>query len=260
MILLGKHKVEATHFPDGTTQVWKLPQTILDEVYKENMADITWVYENDAEYIQVAQLKLLLDTYVDYVNLHMPFLPYGRQDKRIDNNFTFGLHAFARLINVLNFTRVTTIDSHNATRSCMINRLEDQSPAKYIQFAIDETKTDFLLFPDQGAQKRYGVYDFGINHTFAEKVRNQETGAITDIVIQNAIKFRNKRVLIVDDIADGGATFIGITKKALSKGTKEIYLYVTHGIFSRGLKPLIDAGISRIFTRNGEVKVEVNAN
>ena len=36
-------------------------------------------------------------------------------------------------------------------------------------------------------------------------------------------------------------------------GAKEIHLYVSHGIFSRGVKLVRSTGIQRIFTKEGEV-------
>lgn len=62
----------------------------------------------------------------------------------------------------------------------------------------------------------------------------------------------DKNILIVDDICDGGATFMLLTKDLYKRGAKSINLFVTHGIFSKGLKPLKEAGINRIFTAKGE--------
>jgi ribose-phosphate pyrophosphokinase len=56
--------------------------------------------------------------------------------------------------------------------------------------------------------------------------------------------------MICDDIADGGKTFIELAK-SLNGIVKDINLYVSHGIFSKGLKVLHDAGISKIFTKEG---------
>ncbi len=61
----------------------------------------------------------------------------------------------------------------------------------------------------------------------------------------------DQKVLICDDLADGGATFIRIMDM-LRPLSKEVTLYVTHGIFSKGLKVLKDSGINRIFTQYGE--------
>jgi len=47
-------------------------------------------------------------------------------------------------------------------------------------------------------------------------------------------------------------TFKILAKDLLAKGAKEVNLFVTHGIFSRGLKTLKDAGINRIFAQDGE--------
>jgi len=62
--------------------------------------------------------------------------------------------------------------------------------------------------------------------------------------------------MIVDDICDGGATFILLAKELYAAGAKEVNLFVTHGIFSKGLIPLYEAGIKRIFTQDGEASEE----
>jgi ribose-phosphate pyrophosphokinase len=52
----------------------------------------------------------------------------------------------------------------------------------------------------------------------------------------------NKKLVIIDDICDGGATFLNIAKtiKEHYVGVDEpkIYLIVTHGIFSKGFNEL----------------------
>jgi ribose-phosphate pyrophosphokinase len=53
------------------------------------------------------------------------------------------------------------------------------------------------------------------------------------------------RCLIVDDICDGGATFVALARKLREAGAIEVSLFVTHGIFSKG-KDL--EGIDNIYT------------
>ena len=55
-------------------------------------------------------------------------------------------------------------------------------------------------------------------------------------------------VVIADDIADGGYTFIKLAEKLKEKGAGKIFLYVSHGIFSKGLDVLLDAGIDCVYT------------
>lgn len=249
MITLNGLKIVPTVFPDKTSQVWHLPDSVLADVYKDNEAIIGWQFESEAELIQVAQLKTLLDSYCEIVNLDMPYLPYGRQDKRVDNESTFALKTFSVLINALNFNEVRVLDAHNNSRAQMIRGLEDRSAKNYIADVAGAVKADALLFPDAGAKLRYAAYCIA-PAVCATKIRDQETGKISGVRIDG--KVSGKRILIVDDICDGGATFVALAGAA--KGAKEISLYVTHGIFSRGLEPLREAGIGRIFTHKGEVK------
>jgi ribose-phosphate pyrophosphokinase len=54
--------------------------------------------------------------------------------------------------------------------------------------------------------------------------------------------------LIVDDICDGGRTFIELAKVLRPLTSGQVKLYVTHGIFSAGFEAL--AGLDRIFVAN----------
>ena len=83
-----------------------------------------------------------------------------------------------------------------------------------------------------------------------EKVRDQSTGRITHYSINGDVK--DKNILIVDDICDGGMTFRILSKSLVDRGSKSNNLYVSHGIFSQGLDVLRNDGINRIFTINGE--------
>ncbi len=71
----------------------------------------------------------------------------------------------------------------------------------------------------------------------ADKVRNPENGQIfgTEVFYDD---FEGKPVLIVDDICDGGYTFLKLAEKLKEKNAGMVILYVTHGIFSKGLDEL----------------------
>jgi ribose-phosphate pyrophosphokinase len=55
--------------------------------------------------------------------------------------------------------------------------------------------------------------------------------------------------VIVDDICDGGRTFIGIAQELKMKNAGDIYLCVSHGIFSHGFDELRKY-FKKIFTTN----------
>jgi ribose-phosphate pyrophosphokinase len=54
--------------------------------------------------------------------------------------------------------------------------------------------------------------------------------------------------LIVDDICDGGGTFIGLAAELKNKNAGKLYLAVSHGIFSKGFDSL--KCFDKIFTTN----------
>lgn len=251
MISVNGTIVRPDIFPDGTSQVWKLPEALLQAIYRDNEARVAWEFEAEAELLWLAQLKVLLDTYTSFVYLYMPYLPFGRQDKRVENQSTFALTAFARLLNTLNFLTVTVLDAHNNSRAHAINGLEDLSPRSLIENAWEKTGANLLLYPDAGAKLRYEAYKIGPS-VCADKVRDQSTGNILKVTINGSVK--SKRVLIVDDLCDGGMTFCLVAWAALALGAMEIHLYTTHGLYSKGVTGLRDAGIQRIFNRKGEVQ------
>jgi ribose-phosphate pyrophosphokinase len=66
------------------------------------------------------------------------------------------------------------------------------------------------------------------------------TGALSGFEVY-ADDLTGKEVVILDDICDGGGTFIGLTKKLREKGAAKVTLYVTHGMFTKGVKILLES-------------------
>lgn len=246
MILLNGTPLNVTIFPDKTSQIWKLSEFILKET---NFAHVVWNFENEGEFMQLAQLKQLLDRYEISVVLTISYLPYGRQDKEVTNTTTFALRTFARLINTLHFQEIIIMDPHSETAIQLINNSRATYPLESLFAAMDATDTDLFCYPDKGAVRKYTrVYEYPSIH--GEKVRDQLTGNILSYELIGNPEGRN--VLIVDDICDGGMTFKLLAKDLLAAGAKEVNLFVTHGIFSKGIETLKESGIKRVFTQDGE--------
>lgn len=248
MIYLNGNPLPVTLFPDNTSQVWKLPEHIFDA--DSNWVHIVWRFEHEGEFMHVAQLKGLLDQYGILASLRLPYLPYGRQDKEISNDSTFALRTFAKLLNTLSFQEVIIVDPHSYVALDEIENSRSSYPAATLRLVMDKTENDLLCYPDKGAREKYAKAN---NYAFiyGEKVRDQETGNITSYKLIGDPKGMN--VLIVDDICDGGATFKLLAKDLLAAGATEVNLFVTHGIFSKGLRTLHESGIKKIFTKDGEM-------
>lgn len=252
MLYLNGYQITPTIFPDKTSQVWKIP----DDAFDRDLNTILWNFESEAEVFHLMQLRKLVpkDAICD---LDVPYLPYARQDKEINNNFCFALRVFGDILNNLNFNRIRTIDVHSFTAKCVIENLYSKTPYLQIKNAFVETYSEVICYPDEGAADRYREFMSRnrIFSVFGTKKRDNLTGELKfSSISEHSAEIAGKNILIVDDMCDGGATFIALAKLLEELEVNEINLYVSHGIFSKGLDVLWKAGISRIFTKDGEVK------
>jgi ribose-phosphate pyrophosphokinase len=178
--------------------------------------------------------------------LTIPYLPYGRQDRVTHAGTAFSLKTFARLINSLNYTKVTTYDVHSDVSPALIENLVNIPVVgllgdfqSFEALACGPSHT--LVAPDAGAYKR--LHDVSTQLKWkrfecATKFRDVNTGRVQVKGFPDGF-FKGESVTIVDDICDGGATFVELAIRLRVAGAKEVNLYVTHGIFSKGLEPLL---------------------
>ncbi len=94
MIKLNGKPINITMFSDNTSQVWKLPNNIIDNT---KYVVVEWEFVHEGEFMQLTQLKYLLDYKHFKTDLIMSYLPYARQDKVPDNFSTFALYPFTEL-------------------------------------------------------------------------------------------------------------------------------------------------------------------
>ncbi len=188
------------------------------------------------------------------LELCSPYFPYARQDRVCVDGEAHGAHVMAGLINALAFDRVTIWDAHSDVSPALLNNVINvqQGPiieqhTKLAQQLRDKQLT--LVSPDAGATKKTQTvakyFGGGIEVLQAEKIRDLETGQITHTDTHGDVA--NKDLLIVDDICDGGRTFIELAKVLKQKKCKSISLYVTHGIFSKGTD-VFNGLINNIYT------------
>ena len=78
------------------------------------------------------------------------------------------------------------------------------------------------------------------------KSRDVKTGKLKGFKVY-ADDLQGKDCLIVDDICDGGGTFMGLAEELKNKNAGNLYLAVSHGIFSKGFDHLAEH-FTKIFT------------
>lgn len=199
--------------------------------------------KNGDDIMQIAIAKDALERKgVKNFDLVMPYVPYARQDRQCAEGESFTLRVFSDIINAMNFNKVWIFDAHSDVAPALIRNSYNIPNHEYVRDAIKQIDRHLLLIsPDSGANKKsnklietIGFFDGLIN---CDKIRNVKTGKLSGFrVFSDDLK--GAHCLIVDDICDGGRTFIGIAEELKKKNAGDIYLFITHGIFSSGLSEL----------------------
>jgi ribose-phosphate pyrophosphokinase len=216
------------------------------------------------ETIDTARFDLLLK-YLNPKSIHLytPYVEGARSDRKfVEGGVNYLKQVICPIINSLNFTSVVVLDPHSDVLEACLNNYEKVDNHIIVRYALEHmhgtvnSPLDYnvcLVSPDAGAYKK--IFDVAQsleieNIITATKVRDLKTGQILHTEIPTLDQHNKLRYVIVDDICDGGRTFIELAKAIKgSRPTAEIYLIVTHGIFSAGYNQL-EEYFEQIYTTN----------
>ncbi len=228
--------------------------------------------------------------------LRVLYLMGGRMDRPLSEDEPYTLKVVCDFINSLEIPKVSVFCPHSAATNDLLTHGDtdntyfgpveaafyDSAAIKFLRSVTEEfdggnredvRQTDQLsfVFPDLGAKKRFSKSPLlrwwpNANLVVLHKDREERTGKILGTRI--ICGYPSKYCLIVDDLCDGGATFIAsadvlkhghpnerLAQEVLGSAeenwigdtAKKVGLAVCHGIFSKGL-PL--EGIDFIATTN----------
>lgn len=183
-------------------------------------------------------------------SLVMPYAPGARADR----GAPFGAEVYAEFIGNLLLDQVIVFDPHSPV---IVEELKYQVgnevniltveyiASKYFQYS-DYTA---IIAPDKGARDRAQVFadELGLEVLTVDKERDFETGKLKSFKVPELDP--EGKYLIVDDICDGGGTFLGIAD-ALKLDPSQLDLYVSHGVFSKNAVMNLPESFGRIFTTN----------
>lgn len=180
------------------------------------------------------------------VNLCVDYLVGGRMDRQINDRQPFTLSVVADIINTAGFDTITILDPHSKMSTTLL-----YAAAKYsnIEGVLEDysPKDTVIVQPDKGAEERVRkmTQGLGFRIVVCTKVRDSTSGRLFKPEVSEPALVRGMRCLIADDICDGGATFVALARKLREAGATEVSLFVTHGIFSKGMDL---EGIDNIYT------------
>lgn len=207
----------------------------------------TDVYAHLKDATDILRLMMTIDAirranFTTQIDLTIPYVPYARQDRVCNKGEALSIKVMSDMINMLNCRTVTIHDPHSDVTPALINNCITVEQAELltheqIKKVIREHNLT-LIAPDAGAEKktRKAAQQLQVNALFCSKNRDVRTGDIIGNTIPTDVTAQN--YLIIDDICDGGRTFTELAKSLKNAGAKDLYLYVTHGVFSSGLETL----------------------
>ena len=254
-------KFEVSHFPDGQNDItlnlnggqlsghsdigmsWQLPVNI--KARFNNFEDLGLI---------IAANTALRRLGAKEIYLYIPYLMGARSDREFQNGGnSYLVDVIAPILNLQAFESITVLDVHSNVAPACIKNLKMIDNADLVNFALNEiypniTKRMYLesncvlVSPDAGASHKIVKLAEKIGYKgdiiTCSKERDNDGKLTSTVVPLNGISKR-KDFIIIDDICDGGRTFINIAKKLIEEEIDgKIYLIVTHGIFSAGFKEL----------------------
>lgn len=186
------------------------------------------------------------------MDLWMPYMPYARQDRPCVNGEALSMAVMGSLINSCGFSTVLTLDAHSDVASAVIRNCENMPQSSIFKRLVDNFTDYYIVAPDAGAYKKahsLATYLGAKGVICANKVRNVATGKIEGVQVLGHVK--GLKLLVADDICDGGKTFTELATVLRAQEPAALKLAVTHGLFTKGLEVLTDVGMyDKVYTTN----------
>lgn len=247
-------KYKVNNYPDGQQDI------VIQGAYSLQ-GDVVWIGSRfnsfkDLELIICATNALRRLGHRN-ISLYIPYLLGARSDRKFElGGVSYLVDVIAPILNAQHYEDIRVLDVHNGyvADACIRGLIQDDnSHLLWHSFCHSTLGSNSgqpaLVLPDKGVQTRLkeqlGKYR---NCTIicGDKVRG-DSGEVDKVTFD--VPEGTKSALIVDDICDGGGTFIAAAKVLKSKGVENLYLCVTHGIFSKGLQDLFKY-YKKIYTTN----------
>lgn len=243
------HSVDLGYYPDGTPYVKA-------DIDADNHWELIVRPRNIGDFVAA---MFLVDSITErggnVWRLVLPCIPGARQDRINPTGDTlFSAKSIAKIINDRNFESVRVLDPHSEVSAALIDRCQVTQPWEIydVRYAF-RRDYDAVVIPDLGAVKRATALAEVLNIPTIQGLKHRDvaTGKLSGFSLSSddlsAFETRkDKHVLVADDLCDGGWTFTGLAEEIQAE-EMTADLYVSHGIFSKGLDTLAKS-YRKIFT------------
>lgn len=172
----------------------------------------------------------------------VPYFPFARHDRRIDDRD--GLEVYLAL-SLANMFDIVIADPHSDVTGSLRHIPQSASVAQFEKSGLFEGDP-IVIVPDEGARNKALAWAGTRTIVQCMKTRDPRTGQLSGFEVGRD-DLGGRPCVIVDDICDGGGTFIGLAKELRKRNAGPLRLAVTHGLFTKGLDCLWEF-FSEIYT------------
>jgi ribose-phosphate pyrophosphokinase len=226
------HKMKLWKFPAGEVGVK------LEGVLISRMSIVTFdvKYENSDDIMYMLNLYDALQHICPVFQgcyFYIPYLPYSRQDRVCHDGESFALNVFGQVLGLMPLAKFFTEDLHSHVSKQVIENLIEEPQENC---ARSLPKYDMIVAPDKGASLKIYKHEqvsLGTEVVICEKKRTGFTISTVDLPYDTV----RGNVCVVDDLGDGMGTFLVLAEmlKRTQPNITTLDLYVTHGLFTKGL-------------------------
>lgn len=229
-----------TTFPDGEKHV------TLDELDRNQPVSIYCRITCADDLFCLMQVSDVLKR--QEMMIHTLFISYlmsARCDRVFDLNRPYSLKLVANIINDIGAYNVTIVEPHSEKSILLIKR-SGGIFTTYDFFNRELLRGNkgldvVIALPDKGAKSRYGLNP-EIPTVTCNKVRDPESGKLLSFEVETEdVSCEGKDIVLLDDLCDGGGTFLGLAPKLRELAPKSLSLLVTHAIQLEGIKKVAEA-------------------
>lgn len=243
-ININKHiGLKVITYPDSQQNI------ILDDnILSQNVVNVTCSIRSIQDlFLLQLTFNALEHNDIECNELFIPYLLGARSDRHMIKGDSCALKVIASSISRLHTNELILCDAHSLESVKLCGASKNLIVTDLMGFDFN-TSEYVLIVPDKGslhrAEKLMSKYKFS-DYVICDKSRDLKTGRIT-LKVTEPEKCNGKKCIIVDDICDGGGTFISIAEQIKPK---RLMLVVTHGIFSKGFDEL-EKYFDKIVTTN----------
>ena len=165
----------------------------------------------------------------------IPYFGYARQDRKVAPRTSISAKVVANLITNAGATRVVTVDLHAGQIQGFFDIPVDNlfSTPIFARHARKKIKSKKIICvaPDVGGTERARALGKLLNVGLAIVDKRRPKPGQSQVM--NVIgDVKGQTCIIVDDIIDSGGTIVNAAKALKSRGAKDVYVYITHGVLS----------------------------